>query len=291
MRLATRRAAAVTFLAITGPLVLASCGGPPDARPRGERVSARTPAPSERQEAFAILSGATPRQVDIGRGDTLHLECAGEGEPTVLLESGDESGVSQWSPVFPALAAHTRTCAYDRAGVGQSSAARGCRRLPDILRDTETLLERAGVRPPYLLVGTSGGGFLMAGLAARDPQDVAGLVLLETPRASRDVPRSIRQQIRCDAPNNIEHRDYLNVENAAWDARRRIGTFPMTIMSNDWGSEVPPGESATNARDQRGWLVLSPNSKQVVVDSGHDVVFHETTLVVETVLDTLRLAR
>jgi len=47
------------------------------------------------------------------------------------------------------------------------------------------------------------------------------------------------------------------------DAREQIGDFPMTIISNDYGPSSPPGDEATNVPDQRGWLVLSPDWKQV----------------------------
>ena len=61
----------------------------------------------------------------------------------------------------------------------------------------------------------------------------------------------------------MERRDYYAVEHAGWDAREQIGDFPMTIISNDYGPSSPPGDEATNVPDQRGWLVLSPDWKQV----------------------------
>jgi pimeloyl-ACP methyl ester carboxylesterase len=111
----------------------------------------------------------------------------------------------------------------------------------DILNDLESLLQVADIAPPYVLVGASGGGFLMAGLAARRPADVAGLVLVETPKAITIVPPDIAEEITCDAPSNVEHRDYAAVEHAVWDNRAPLGVFPMTIMSYDRGENAPPG--------------------------------------------------
>lgn len=225
-------------------------------------------------------------------GRELYVKCDGSGmPPTILLEAGDNSDINQWTPVFSQLSDATRTCAYDRAGLGLSDPADGCRHLDDLLDDTEALLATARIDPPYLLVGTSGGGFLMAGLAARRPQDVAGLVLLETPKAITILPPEIREQIRCDAPENIEHRDYRTIEHAVWDHRQQLGRFPVRIMSNDYGKTSPPGDEKTNASDQRGWLVLSPNSRQVVVTSGHDVVWNETDRVLSLILEALRETR
>lgn len=287
-------AAWLAALVVTVPLI--GCSDPPSngsQEPAAPGAGSAVPSPDAATETATastdpdVLSGTFV--IDGGR--ELYVECAGTGKPTILLEAGDESDTGQWTPIFPPLAEQTRTCAYDRAGLGRSDAATGCRQLDDLLDDTEALLKAARIDPPYLLVGTSGGGYLMAGLAARRQEDVAGLVLLETPKAITILPPEVREEIRCDAPGNVEHRDYRAVEHAVWDHRRRLGSFPVRIMSNDYGKNSPPGDEKTNVEDQRGWLVLSSNSKQVVVTSGHDVVWNETDLSLKLIVDVLREAR
>lgn len=267
-------------------VLVAGCGSE-GSEPGAESPPTTAGAESTSTTAVEVVSDV----VDIGDGRTLYLECAGEGSPTILLEAGDESDVNQWRLVMPGLATETRTCAYDRAGLGQSVDATGCRGLEDILGDLEALLDEAEVEGPYVLVGTSGGGYLMAGLAARHPADVAGLVLVETPKAITIMPPGLAEAIACDAPNNVEHRDYYAVEHAVWDTRAQIGDFPMTVISNDYGEDAPPGDEQTNVADQQGWLVLSPSSKQVVVTSGHDVPENEPELVVREILAVLDAAR
>ncbi len=237
-------------------------------------------------------SDVIARSFDIGDGRRLYLECAGSGSPTILLEAGDESDISQWQLVMPALSRETRTCAYERAGIRRSVKAEGCRELDDLLGDLEALLKVAEIPGPYVLVGASGGGYLMAGLAARHPADVAGLVLVETPKAITILSPELKDLIRCDAPTNIERRDYAKVEHAVWDNRARIGDFPMTIFSNDYGAAaLPNDDQQTNVPDQKGWLVLSPNSKQIVVTSGHNVPGDQPGLVIREVLAVLDAAR
>lgn len=284
----TRLTGVLTAVAVG---ILAACAG--GAQPQGSSESETSPTTGTVEAAPTASGGpgALSDTFDSGGGRDLYVECSGTGQPTILLEAGDNSDSGSWSPIFSPLSEQTRTCAYDRAGLGGSDPAQGCRQLNDLLDDTEALLKAARIDPPYLLVGTSGGGFLMAGLAARHPDDVAGLVLLETPKAITILPPEVRQQIRCGAPGNVEHRDYRAVEHAVWDRRQRLGTFPMAIMSNEYGSNAPEGDEETNVEDQRGWLVLTPNSKQVVVTSGHDVVWNETDLALDLVLDVLRQAR
>ena len=67
----------------------------------------------------------------------------------------------------------------------------------------------------------------------------------------------------CDAPTNVERRDYVAVEHAVWDDKHEIGDIPVTIISNDPGPDAE-GDEATNGEDQKGWLVLSPQATQVV---------------------------
>jgi len=274
--------------------MLTACAGG-DGPQESAEAGASSAVPTADAPTAKATSSTDPDAVsgtfDIGGGRELYVECAGTGKPTILLEAGDNSDTGQWWPIFTALTEQTRTCAYERAGIGRSHAAMGCRQLDDLLGDTEAMLQAARIDPPYVLVGTSGGGFLMSGLAARHPEDVAGLVLLETPKAITILPPEIREQIRCGAPGNVEHRDYRAVEHAVWDHRKRLGSFPMRIMSNDYGKNSPPGDEKTNAEDQRGWLVLSSNSKQIVVTSGHDVVWNETNLSLKLILDVLREAQ
>jgi pimeloyl-ACP methyl ester carboxylesterase len=66
---------------------------------------------------------------------------------------------------------------------------------------------------PYVLVGSSGGGFLMVGFAYAHPRDVAGMVLVETPRAliPEQLPAEDLAEVKCESPGNQERRDHLDV--------------------------------------------------------------------------------
>ena len=74
------------------------------------------------------------------------------------------------------LASERRTCAYDRAGYGRSDPApdERPRQLEDVHADLQALLEAAGIEGPYVLVGSSFGGFIATTYASRFPDDVQG---------------------------------------------------------------------------------------------------------------------
>jgi len=274
--------------------MLSACASPQSvaSSPAGSEVtsSSATTSPIGSPTADADISGS----FDIGGGRSLYLQCEGSGSPTILLEAGDQSDIRQWRLVLPILTAEARVCTYERAGIGRSSPATGCRGMDDLLGDLEALLDAAEIRPPYVLVGTSGGGFIMVGYAMRHPDQVAGMVLVETPKAlTAELYPEIVPQIECDAPGNIERRDHLAVEHAAWDNRREIGDFPMTVISNDYGDEAEPNtDEFTNVADQHDWLVLtSAEGRQVVVTSGHGVPENEPRLVADEILAVLEAAR
>lgn len=120
------------------------------------------------------------RMVDVG-GHRLHLLCSGQGSPTVILESGIGMASPVWGWVEPRLQSLTRVCSYDRAGMGWSEAGPLPRDGQQIVRELQALLQRASIEGPYLLAGHSFGGRLVRLYAARYPEEVAGLVLVDTP--------------------------------------------------------------------------------------------------------------
>ena len=117
--------------------------------------------------------------IDVG-GHSLHLRCSGSGSPTVVLEPGAGlmSSVLGW--ITPAVAPETRVCVYDRAGHGWSELADSPQDGAQIATDLHTLLERGDVPGPYVLAGHSFGGLYALTFAALYPEEVAGLVLVDT---------------------------------------------------------------------------------------------------------------
>ena len=118
------------------------------------------------------------RLVDLG-SHRLHLLEAGRGSPTILLEAGLMSTVLSWSELQRALAGSFRVVSYDRAGLGWSELGPMPRTADRIVEELHTLLERGAIPPPYVLVGHSFGGLTMPLFAARFPDEVAGMVLVD----------------------------------------------------------------------------------------------------------------
>jgi pimeloyl-ACP methyl ester carboxylesterase len=129
--------------------------------------------------------------VDVG-GHRLHLQCTGSGGPTVVLQpgGGDMSSVMGW--IAPAVAGHTRVCVYDSAGRGWSDPSDVAQDGAQMMTDLHTLLHRGHVPGPYVLAGHSFGGLYVRIFAAQYPDEVAGMVLIDSTGAH--VPASTSPQ-------------------------------------------------------------------------------------------------
>ena len=128
------------------------------------------------------------RLVDIG-GRKLNLTCTGKGAPTVVFEAPSGSSSWTWWAVQPKVAAQTRACVYDRAGFGFSEPATHAADIASAVDDLHKLLQAAGERAPYVLVGNSLGGGIAEAYRWRYPLDVNGLVLVE-PMHEEDTIRA-----------------------------------------------------------------------------------------------------
>jgi pimeloyl-ACP methyl ester carboxylesterase len=132
---------------------------------------------------------APGRLVDVG-GYRLHIHCSGaegtSGGPTVVMDAGIGECSLGWSLVQTEVAKFARVCTYDRAGLGWSDSAPTARTSQQIVNDLHTLLANAGIEPPYVMVGHSFGGLNLRMYANQFPEEVSGMVLVDS--AHEDYP-------------------------------------------------------------------------------------------------------
>ena len=147
---------------------------------------------SEAADARAYLPPG--QMVDVG-GYRLHINCAGTGSPTVVIDAGLGDWSASWSnAVQPQAATTTRVCTYDRAGMGYSEPGPLPRTAAPFSDELHTLLQRAGIPGPYVVAGHSSGGFTARVFAAAYPAEVVGVVLIDSttpaPSAQAEAPTS-----------------------------------------------------------------------------------------------------
>ncbi len=137
------------------------------------------------------------RSVDIG-GYRLNINCRGQGTPTVILEAGLGVPAISWRAVQTGIAKFTRVCSYDRAGYDWSDPGPMPRTTARTVSELHTLLQNAGERPPFILVGHSFGATNVRGYTAAYPSEVAGMVLADSANENMKFPEGFQRLLDSD---------------------------------------------------------------------------------------------
>jgi pimeloyl-ACP methyl ester carboxylesterase len=203
----------------------------------------------------AIEANAYPipgELIDVG-GHGLHLSCTGTGSPTVVLEPGGGLMSSALGWVTPAVAGDTQVCVYDRAGRGWSDPADSVQDATQIATDLHTLLDRGQVPGPYVLAGHSFGGLYVLTFAALYPDDVGGMVLVDS---TAPASESTAEQNSPGAENSY---NILSRISALASASARVGVGRLLAQA-DFGT-LP-----TRSRDEMRASAATARYMQSTID-------------------------
>jgi pimeloyl-ACP methyl ester carboxylesterase len=233
------------------------------------------------REAADAKAYTMPGQlIDVG-GHSLHLSCTGSGSPTVVLEPGGGEMSSNLGWITPAVARDTRVCVYDRAGRGWSEPADTPQDGTQIATDLHTLLQRGHVPGPYVLAGHSFGGLYVLAFAARYPEEVAGMVLVDS-----TAPRSAARPGAASSPSDAGSYDVMGRVSALVSISARLGLG--RLYSQLAFGSLPPrsraevranGATATNLRSTIDEYVQANSSMEQAASLGD---FADKPLVVLT---------
>ena len=90
-----------------------------------------------------------------------------------------ETASLSWQLVQPEIAKFTRTASYDRAGLGWSEASLEPRTIWHVAEELRTLMDRADIPKPRIVVAHSYGALVAIAYALRHASEIAGLVLVD----------------------------------------------------------------------------------------------------------------
>lgn len=281
--------------------------------------------------------GDDPHLIDIG-GRRLYLECQGEGGPTVLLLTGYRTSGMYWTDdllhpdaprqmVMPGVAKATRVCTYDRPGTyayigddlhpSRSDAIGQPRTSVEVVEELHALLQAAEVSGPYILAAHSLGGFFARLYAATYPEEVVGLVLVDsyserledemTPEQYATL-RKVNQDGGTDTVMDIP--GYGDVETLPWGgdndvvraaiAASPLPPMPLAVLGHGIPFPVPddmpgfaPGELEEILQRTNRWLAtLAPDGRfWLASESGHDIHQDQPELVIEAIQQVLEGVR
>jgi len=245
------------------------------------------------------------RQESAARGDVLGVfaaagvhqwvHCAGNGAITLVIITGLAAPASSWSLVLPSLRAITRTCVYDRPGLGLSPPRADMSKIVDAglySRELTALLMAAGERGPFVVVGHSFGGLIARAFLRDNPGRVRGLLLAEsvTPNDPTSGPFW----------SEAGHRVDMAASSAATGGGPPLGRLHLLVLSASdpegdhlGGPTYGQPESAITLwrRQQRNDLSLSSDAIQVIAHSGHVLQQDDPAAVAEAVRELVAVAR
>ena len=263
------------------------------------------------------LSNPFDKKVDVG-GFGLHIHCAGQGSPTVIIETGfGEPGVeketSSWIKIADEISKTTRICLYDRAGLGSSDVAPGENRTSqDMARDLHTLLVHASVPSPFILVGHSIGVFHVLVFASKYADELVGMVLVDAshpdqwsainavlPPESPDEPESIKR-IRIIPPASLPEKMDIPASINQVKSIKSLGNLPLIVLSHNPTWSINPNLSPVLSEkieqiwenQQNEYANLSSNSTHVIATkAGHYIQVDEPQLVIDAIRKVIAKAR
>jgi EmrB/QacA subfamily drug resistance transporter len=240
-------------------------------------------------------------------GGQLHIRCAGDGDTTIVLIAGFEADAAIWNAATPDLESQTRVCAYDRFGTGTSSPPPSDQTFATQADGLHTLLEAAAEPGPYVVVGHSFGGAEAVTFASTYPDEVAGLLLLDTsPVAWPDTACAVVDdgsevaasfQATCEMFEPEGNAERLDAH-AAFDLVTQIdslGEVPMIVApaaERPYAGLAEPEAARLRAAWDTGqahWASLSTISEIVpVANTGHNIQVDQPAQVVALVEDLVR---
>jgi pimeloyl-ACP methyl ester carboxylesterase len=238
-------------------------------------------------------------------GLKLFMSCEGSGTPTVVMDSGLGVDSGTWARVQPQVADFTRVCRYDRAGLGASVLHGPLPRTSEqMVKELRALLASAGVKPPYVLVGASFGGLNMQLYSFQYPQEVAGLVLVDSLHPDFDeriekllTPEQVQERRAelSDNPEGVQFVDILTsemqVRNAGLNAERNLPDVPLIVLRHGRPWDFSPNWPAEAVEEL--WVELqtdlarrSSTSRLIVAErAGHRIAEMRPDLVVGAIED------
>lgn len=271
--------------------------------------------------APSILAQSLDGKFDVG-GRHIRLACQGSGYPAVVIDAGLGTAAAEdsaWQQIASKVAAVTRVCLYDRAGLGGSDPnPKPVTTSLDSAADMARALEVAGVQGPFLVVGHSIGGLHAQVFASRYPSKVAGLVLVSTtypnqmniwrdllPPAADGESKAItdaRAFMTMMQTEPLKNSERLDMRESSEQAQllHSLGSKPVIVLTHSPKFRMAPEldeplaiklEDATQQM-QKQLLQLSTNSIQhIAATAGHHLPNEAPDFVIDGILEGVRDVR
>lgn len=260
---------------------------------------------------FAVASARASEPADMitVAGHQVNMVTMGAGQYTVIFESGFGTDLTAWRNVAPAVAKSAHVVAYSRAGMGKSQARAGERTLAANTSDLEQMIAAAQLRPPFILVGHSYGGFLIRDFAARNPAQVAGMVFvdasderIETELRKIDPARTANDAKLSEAYTPPKYKAELKyvqaiLKSGKLPAAGPLPDVPVAVLTSSMKHEKPEfflhspeGMKTWRSLHESFFRQFSTGIHTVTANAGHHIHMEQPQLVVAAIEQVMAMA-
>jgi pimeloyl-ACP methyl ester carboxylesterase len=201
------------------------------------------------------------KMVDIGT-HSLHIRCTGQGNPVVVIDTGVGDTSERWRSFQAQAAQVTRACTYDRAGYGSSSPGPMPRSSSQTASELKALLDHAGVRGPYVLLGHSLGALNAQVFASQYPDWVAGVILLDPAPLAFITGQAFPELYRMFEQQAAELQQMAEVARQSTDAEAQAKVSYLEAVASEHAALITESASQVAAIASFGDIPL------VVIGSG-----------------------
>jgi CubicO group peptidase (beta-lactamase class C family)/pimeloyl-ACP methyl ester carboxylesterase len=262
---------------------------------------------------LVIISLAYPVASVAQRTDTLKLKvhdhvmtlyASGAGNPAVILEAGGGSSHRTWDSVQQKISRFARVVSYDRPGYLNSDTCSSSRDAITVAKELREALNKAGIKPPYVLAGWSLGGAFVSVFAGLFPKDVAGLVLVDPApeefyaRFEKEFPELMAEDRKyiqdiLESKNRIGEREEMRFFDSSMNQARRSDaqhTTPTYLLiaagKASGGQDRDPSYPLNKIwiEELEKWAQKRPNlNYEIITNSGHHIARSQPDTVVHAI--------
>ena len=218
--------------------------------------------------------------VDMG-GYQMYIKISEQKNPTIVFDAGSGDDSSVWNKVAPIVENFAQAVVYDRVGLGKSQPDSKMQPVTsqDVINSLRALLKKENLKPPYILVGHSRGGLNMQLFAEEYPQEVTGMVLIDSVS---------RNQTHHDAPPAKTANYYLEAITAKQSIEqvKKAGKFPNIplIVLSATCHHLSPAQETQWQTWQHELTLLSTQSQQIIAyGSPHYIQQRQPQLVIDAI--------
>ncbi len=226
--------------------------------------------------------------VDIGNSQ-LFAKVLGAGEPVVVMDAGYGDTSETWKPIITEVAQFAKVVIYDRAGLGRSEKSTNLRTSQEMVKELRTLLHNLHLQPPFLFVGHSFGGINVRLYATEYPEEVAGLILIDStpedyrqrflPTMTKEFQQAYNQQFVLEG----NYDEFMESLGQVKKTKKKL-TVPVTVLAAGKKAHYSTESQALWNNMQRELLEISTHSELVLAEkSAHYIHHDEPELVVHAI--------